>query len=263
MTITKSALYSGWVRHRRFAPKEHEFVYKVFMLYLDLAELDEVFKLSPFWSRKRFAIAKFERSDFHGSVDVPLPDAVRQTIKAQTGLDHTGPIRMLANLRYFGFNINPLCTYYCFDPGDNHVQFIVAEVTNTPWGERQAYVLCCSNNERSHHAQFAKRLHVSPFNPLTMQYHWTSTTPSKKLLLHIENCQGGQKITDATLHLQRQPVSAKRLNAVLIRFPFMTVKIAVSIYWQALRLWLKKVPVFDHPTSTHNKIVSAQDKGKL
>lgn len=263
MTVKKSALYSGWVRHRRYAPKEHKFVYKVFMLYLDLAELDEVFSLSPFWSHQNFAIAKFERRDFHGNADVPLPDAVRQTIKAQTGLEHTGPIRMLANLRYFGFNINPLCTYYCFDPTDTHLQFMVAEVTNTPWGERQAYVLHCQRDQTRHRTQFAKRLHVSPFNPLEMQYQWTSTTPSKNLLLHIENWQQGEKITDATLQLQRESISAQRLNVVLIRFPFMTVKIAVSIYWQALRLWLKKVPIFDHPKSIHNKSVSAQDKGTL
>lgn len=242
-----SAFYTGWVRHRRFAPASHSFRYKVFMAYLDLDELDEVLSLTPLWSARRFAPARFKRSDFHGDPKVPLKEAVQRTIAQQTGVLHDGPIRMLVNLRYFGYNMNPLCTYYCFDRDEQQLKFIVAEVNNTPWGEKHAYVLQCEIGTKKQAFDFEKLFHVSPFNPLAMQYRWLSSTPENNLLIHLENWQEGKKITDATLRLQRQPLNASIMNRMLIRYPLMTVKVVASIYYQAIRLWLKKVPYFAHP----------------
>lgn len=262
MNDLSSALYIGWVRHRRFSPKRHSFRYRVFMMYLDLDELDKVFCLSPFWSTRKFAPARFCRSDFHGSPNLPLKEALRQTIEQQTGRKHSGPVRMLANLRYFGYNMNPLCTYYCFDPSDTYLEFIIAEVNNTPWGEKHAYVLQCERNETKHEFQFAKEFHVSPFNPLAMEYRWLSNSPANKLLVHLENWQAEAKIADATLHLQRQPIESRSLNRALIRYPFMTVKVVGAIYWQAMRLWLKKVPYFSHPgNKPKDQPIYARTKG--
>lgn len=262
MNNLSSSLYTGWVRHRRFSPKRHSFRYQVFMMYLDLDELDDVFRLSPFWSTSKLAPAQFRRSDFHGSSDLPLKQALQKTIEKRTGRKHSGPIRMLANLRYFGYNMNPLCTYYCFDPSDAYLEFIVAEVNNTPWGEKHAYVLPCERNAIKHDFAFPKEFHVSPFNPLGMEYHWLSNSPSKKLMIHLENWQAGEKIADATLHLQQQPIESSSLNRILIRYPFMTVKVIGAIYWQAVRLWLKKVPYFSHPGNTpRDRPIYARTKG--
>jgi uncharacterized protein len=252
MTELNSALYSGWVRHRRMSPKSHSFRYQVFMVYLDLDELELVFELSPFWSAHRWAPARFKRNDFHGNPKLSLRQAIVETIKLNTGRTHRGPIRVLANLRYFGFIMNPLTTYYCFDPSGSYLEFIVAEVNNTPWGEKHAYVLSCSPEQQKHEFDFAKTFHVSPFNPLTMEYRWLSTTPDKKLLIHLENWQANVKVSDATLHLQRQSINARSMNLALIRYPFMTVKVIASIYWQALRLWFKGVPYFAHPKNVPN-----------
>ncbi len=250
----KSAIYSGVVSHRRFSPQKHGFQYRVFMVYLNLGEIDEFLSLSRWWSRSRWGIARFRREDFHGDPDIDLDESVRRTIEERVGERPLGDICMLANFRYFGFNMNPIVTYYCFDKTGDSLQYIVAEVNNTPWNEKHAYVIPCGSHVESNgegncdgnnvrqDAVFDKAFTVSPFNHLDMTYRWASTTPGDRLALHIDSLQGNEKITDATLRLHREEATNASLSRILVRFPFMTVKVMSAIYWQALRLALKGVP---------------------
>ena len=241
-----SAIYKGLLRHRRFRPVEHKFFYQVFMLYLDLDEIDQVLSMSRLWSRKSWRPARFERSDFLGDPQISLRTAVSERILQETGKPQTGPIRMLANFRYFGFNINPITSYYCFDEQEN-LKTIVAEVTNTPWKERISYVLTCDPKKRIQRIRFQKSLHVSPFNPMDMTYHWTSNSPAKMLSLNLETTQAGDAHMDATLVLKRYAIQSHSLRNTLIEYPWTTVKVLASIYWQAFRLGVKKSPFYTHP----------------
>lgn len=238
-----SAIYEGYVRHRRIWPKTHEFTYQVFMMYLDLAELERVFALSPFWSGSKPAPARFRRSDFLGPPDQPLDQAVRDYVMQETGEHVKGPVRLLTNLRYFGFLINPISCYYCFDESEQ-LRYIVAEVTNTPWGERVHYVIPCESTHQSH--RFAKRMHVSPFMPMEMTYQWRSRTPKKSLSIHLQNFHNGEEAFNATIALRRVEITYFSLRRSLLRYPFMTMKVAGAIYWQAFKLFLKRVPLFKH-----------------
>lgn len=243
----KSRLYEGVLRHRRVSPRSHEFQYRVFMPYLCLDELPELFDDKPFWSASGRALAEFRRSDFLGDPDLPLEDEVRRRIREETGKEHTGPIYLLANLRYFGHVMNPIACYYCFSDDESRLEHVVAEVNNTPWDERHSYVLPGPTAGNWLKTQFDKAFHVSPFNPMAMRYHWRSNTPDRRLILHMENTSKGDKVFDATLSLSARPLTATSLNRNLLRYPFMTVKVGLAIYWQAVRLYLKGVPVYTHP----------------
>ncbi|EAQ97441.2 DUF1365 domain-containing protein [Congregibacter litoralis] len=243
----KSRLYIGSLRHRRHTPREHAFKYRVFMPYLRLDEVDAVLGLSRLWSRSRFAPASFCRDDFLGDPAKPLDAEVRRRITEETGATPAGPIYVLANLRYFGMGMNPIICYYCFSEDESRLEYLVAEVTNTPWDERHSYVLSAEPGQRVLRQDFPKTFHVSPFNPMDMEYSWRSNVPGERLAIHLENHRDGERVFDATLALEAEPITAASLRGILWRFPLMTAKVAGAIYWQALKLFIKRIPYHPHP----------------
>ena len=245
-----SCIYVGQVRHRRFAPRSHAFRYRLFQLYIDLDELDSIFHGRWFWSTRGPNLAWFRRNDHFGSPEKSLSDSIRDLVGQETGKRPQGPIRLLTHLRYFGYVMNPVSFYFCFDQAGKEVESIVAEVNNTPWGERHCYVLDQSRNtgnRRTLRFDLEKVIHVSPFMDLDMRYRWCLTSPDDRLVVHIENHQRGEKLFDASLVLARREIKAASLAAMLIRFPFITLKVTLAIYFEALRLSLKKIPFVQHP----------------
>jgi uncharacterized protein len=247
-----SALYTGWIRHRRFGRKANAFRYRIFMSYIDLAEIPRLFERRWFWSVRRPALAWFRRADFLGPARVPLDTAVRDLVLERTGTRPRGPIRLLTHLRFFGYSFNPVSFYYVFDAADTRVETIVAEITNTPWKERHAYVLpvaaAISSGARAFRFSFAKQFHVSPFMPMDMRYEWSFGAPGDGLHVHMENWRGAQAQFDATLNLRRQEMTAGSLARTLIQFPLITVQVVTLIHWQALKLLWKRVPFHTHPS---------------
>jgi len=248
-----SALYTGRLRHRRFAPRGHHFSYRLFMVYVDLAELDRIFRGRWLWSVRRPALAWLRRADYLGDPAKPLDAAVRDRVAQHTGGRPAGPIRMLAHLRYFGVGFNPVTFYYCFDAADTRVEAIVAEITNTPWNQRHAYVLTnptADSRPRTLRYRFAKEFHVSPFMPMEMDYDWRFDVPGQRLHVNMQNFQQGERVFDATLNLERREISAGALARALVAFPCMTATVLAGIYVQALRLWFKRIPFHANPSRT-------------
>ena len=246
-----SAVYEGGVRHRRHAPQPHAVRYRMAQLYLDLDEVDRVFDASRLWSADRRNLGEFRRSDYLGDPAVPLAEAVRERAAAALGRRPEGPIRLLTHPRYFGYVFNPVSFYYCHAADGETLDCIVAEITNTPWKERHAYVLPAEAAERHGRAlgwSFAKRFHVSPFLPMARDYAWRFTVPGDDLHVHMDVLHDGEREFDATLHLQRRALDAASLRRLLWRHPLMTAQVIGAIHWQALRLWFKRTPVHDHPT---------------
>lgn len=242
-----SCLYKGQISHRRHAPASNAFTYDVHMLYVDLDELDTVFERRWLWSTKRFALAWLRRADHLGEGNVPLRAAV-DGLLAEHGLSASGRVCMLTHPRYFGYVSNPVTFYYCFDAEGQDVEHMIAEVTNTPWGERHYYVM--TEGRRSPAGttfEFDKAFHVSPFMTMDMQYTWRFSEPGAHLRVHNNSYRGGSRIFDATLNLEQVPISGRALAGALLRQPFMTFKVTTLIYFQAARLFAKRVPFIPHP----------------
>lgn len=248
-----SAVYEGSVRHRRHAPRHHAFTYRMAQLYLDLDEIDEVFRNRWLWSAERSNLAEFRRSDYLGPSELSLADAVRARVKQVCGEVVDGPIRLLAHLRYGGHVFNPVSFYYCHAADGKTLTHVVAEITNTPWKERHAYVLPVGDAQqrgRALHWDFAKGFHVSPFMAMQREYHWAFTPPDEDLRVHMQVLEAGRLEFDATLQLRRRSLDGAALARVLARYPMMSMQVVGAIHWQALKLWLKRVPVHDHPRHT-------------
>jgi len=246
----QSAIYRGWVEHHRREPIDHRFRFRMFMLYLDLAELDRVFAGTKLWAAERPALASFRSADHYGEQGKDLDSSVRDLVARTIGRRPTGPIRLLTHLRYFGYVFNPVSFYYCYDANGEELDAIVAEVANTPWNERHMYVLNAANpaaTDRTRHFTFLKAFHVSPFMPMKQWYDWTFSVPEDCLDVRMMNWQDGRSIFHARMRLERREISPAVLRMQLIAHPFMTMRVVAAIYWNALRLKMKGVPVHTHP----------------
>jgi uncharacterized protein len=227
----------------------HLFRYRLFLVYVDLAELEYGFGQPGVWSTRRLAAARFCRGDHLGDPRRPLDECVRELVETEIGWRPTGPIRLLTHFRYFGFQMNPVSLYYCFDSSGREVQAVVAEVNNTPWQEQHCYVLDMRGQSASRRltARHAKTFHVSPFLNMTLDYHWQMTVPGEQLFVHIDAQEGEAALLDASLVLRRRPLNRWHKTRMLLRYPWMTLRVYLGIHWQALRLWLKGVAVVPHP----------------
>lgn len=248
--MSASALYFGQVVHRRHHPHPHAFRYPIAQLLLDLDELDQVFAGRWLWSVGRRNVAEFRRSDYLGDPKKSLADAVRDHAATVLGWRPDGPVRLLAHLRFGGHVFNPVSFYYCYRADGSTLDCIVADITNTPWKERHAYVLPVESAQPQGRAlrwQFDKAFHVSPFMPMDCRYDWRFTPPGDDLRVHMQVWREGVRQFDATQAMQRRPLDGRGLARVLAFHPLMTVQVVAAIHWQALRLWLKRNPVHDHP----------------
>jgi DUF1365 family protein len=257
-----SALYTGRVDHCRLEPRRHEFSYASSMLWLDLAELDEVFAGRWLWSTRRANLACYRRADYLGDPARPLDAAVRECVASAVGARPAGPIRLLTVLRLYGMSFNPVSFYYCYDAHDRHVEAVVAEITNTPWRERHRYVVTAApaapgaqsgaQPQGRLRGKFDKCFHVSPFMPMDMGYEWSFSEPGEGLHVAMLNRRAGRAVFSATLQLERVPITGPRLAALLVNVPASGVGVLARIYWQALRLWWRRTPYFEHPAAAEH-----------
>jgi hypothetical protein len=240
-----SALYEGHLAHARQGPRPHRFAYRLHMLYLDLDETGEVLRRSMLLREGRFGLLSFFRGDYLGDPSRPLKQAVLDLVETRLGVRPAGPVRLLTLVRCLGYVFNPVSFYYCFDADGTTLEAVVAEITNTPWKERHAYVLPAGDG--TVRAVFDKAFHVSPFFDMAQRYRWLVPTPGDTLSVTMVNEQEGKDVFSATMALERHALTPSRLLSVVVRQPLMAWLVHLGIYVQAFRLWRKRTPYFAHP----------------
>ena len=246
--MTASAIYEGWVTHRRLGPSPHAFRYRLFMPLFDLDELPELLDPIPLWSARRPAPARFHREDYLGGDSPRLAESARDLAATRVGGRPAGPVRLLANPRYLGVGFNPVSLFFIYGEGGSSVEAVIAEVTNTPWGERTAYVLDgTSAGNGPMVGSFRKDMHVSPFEPMDQRYEISVTPPGAQLAVRITSFEAGVPVFSAQLALRRREITRRAMAGLLLRYPPMTAATLARIYAQALRLWMKGTPRFRHP----------------
>jgi uncharacterized protein len=251
--MSASAIYEGWVSHRRRGPVPHSFRYRTFLPLFDLAELPELLDPIPLWSARRPAPARFACDDHLGTGPRPLSERARDLAFERTGHRPAGPVRVLANPRYFGVGFNPVSFLFLYGAGGSRVENVIVEVTNTPWGERVAYVLDGRGRRRSDtmHAQFEKAMHVSPFQSMQQRYEVEVGEPGDALRVVIRNFEADSEVFTATMALRRHQVTRAGMVAILARYPPATVATLTRIYINAARLWLRGARLHSHPLTAN------------
>ncbi len=252
--LTNSALCEGHVTHHRHQPTAHSLRRNLSMVLLDLAEIDQLNQLYG-WSTSKPALMRFKRSDYLDPHINCLTDAVHQRLNA-AGItpDTQGSIKLLSQLRSWGFSFNPVSFYFCFNDS-NALYAIIAEITNTPWQQRHAYVLAI-DSETTHHSHqftFEKRFHVSPFMPMGLDYDWKFSFDSHAIHINMKLKQESRVIFNANLSLTQQPLTQRAAFKAWAKYPAQSATTLFSIYWNALRLWLKGTPTYTHPDTIPGK----------
>ncbi|MEO6859071.1 MAG: DUF1365 domain-containing protein [Solirubrobacteraceae bacterium] len=242
--MSVSCLYEGTIGHRRREPAT-EFTHRLVLAYIDLDELPGL--LNGRLVRRGPGLLRFRRADYLGPEALPLDVAVRDRVAGLGAPRPTGPIRLLTQLRSWGLCFNPVSFYYCMDPSGQRVQSVLAEVTNTPWGERHAYLLSHEATTPELRARFDKALHVSPFMGMDHVYEARASQPGRTLSVNINSERGGQTVFEAALALERHELSRASAARLSARYPVSSARVLALIYGHAVGLKLAGARVHPHP----------------
>ncbi len=256
--MLKQGFFVGSIRHRRYRPKRHEFTYDMYWSLLDLDKLPETFSKSRLWSYEKWNLISFRSKDFHQNFNLGQSNnssvlnkySIVETIRERTGKAFKGQVFLLSHLRYLGFNFNSVCFYFCVE--NSELKYILSEITNTPWGERHTYLHQCNEGKQGDNLykfEFDKAFHISPFLTMDMHYQWLFKIEDDELRIHmvVNQKNTDHKFFDATFTADFIPLTQSSMRTLVLKRPFQPLKMMVGIYWQAFKLWLKKIPFVPHP----------------
>lgn len=244
-----SALYRGGVTHRRLRPRDHRLNYRVFWLLLDLAEIDGLDRRLRLFSRNRFNLLSFHDRDHGDGSGAALRPQVEAWLERAGVALEGGPIRLLTMPRVLGYVFNPISLYYCHR-ADGRLAAVVYEVTST-FGVRHAYVIPVPVEDQAAgliRQGAAKALYVSPFMGMEMDYEFRGHVPGERLDLTIDGVDSGGVLITAAMSGERHDLTDADLLSAAFALPFLTLKVVAAIHWEALKLWLKRVPLTRQPS---------------
>lgn len=239
LILYKNSLAIGKVWHKRYFPKTHEFSYKLNMWLIDLDNTKNVNKnLNLFY--------KFRDRDYLDNLpDLKLKNRVlAKFYECGINLDKDTKIFLLGQVSNFGTYFSPLNLFLIYN-SDNYLIYILAEVSNTPWNERHYYILNQDDKIITHEKQF----HVSPFFSMNQSYTWDFTILANNIYFKIDIIEQNQKVFTASFNSSLITLENAAQGRVFFKTPFNGLKIIIGIYFEALRLVVKKLKFYKHPVS--------------
>ncbi|HMA99161.1 MAG TPA: DUF1365 domain-containing protein, partial [Wenzhouxiangella sp.] len=235
-----NAIATGRVWHRRLSPRAHRFDYRLYFSLFDVEQIGTLCAASRWWSCERLNLVTVRRSDFIGPPDRSIAEAVRDRVEAEQGLRPQGRVFVLTHLRQWGVCFNPVSFYLCVND-EGGLEFIVAEIHNTPWGERHAYVLDARDQAGpDYRFGFSKAFHVSPFLPMELEYDWRFRLEDGGWIVHMVVMDGDSECFAAGMSLNLSPLNSAAMVRMPVAYPLLTLRVLGAIYWQALKLWWRK-----------------------
>lgn len=256
-----AGIYRGRVEHRRRAP-QHRFGYSHLLVGVELDRVEEQFRGRWLWSAERANLASFRRRDHFGDPQRGLADCARELATQRCGEPVDGPVLLLTQLRHFGYVFNPVSFFLCFDR-ERRLRAVLAEIHNTPWRERHVYALPQSEARATAAGgwrfSFEKQFHISPFFPMQLAYAWSFDPTPDGLTITMHNLEQGRSVFVSHLRLCFEPFSSSSAALALATHPWMSFKTIAAIYFQALRLRLKRAKFHAHPRHSNTTHLSALD----
>jgi DUF1365 family protein len=246
----RSALYLGDITHRRLRTRQHRLRYRLCYLLIDLDELPTLARRWLF-GVNRAALLAWRDAD-HGAGDGrPFRDWLQEQLVAHGLTARAWRFEVLCLPRVLGYVFNPITVVYCHD-GDDLVA-MVYEVNNT-FGDRIHYLMPTTRSARrvTRH-DCAKAMFVSPFFDVQGRYQFDLTPAGETLGLSIRYLDDDGLRLHAAFHGCRLAWSAAALRGMLASFPLATFKVMAGIHWEALRLWLKRIPLHTRPKAPESR----------
>jgi len=255
MQMSSLAVADAMIRHRRYLPKSHHFETQLNYLWFDPEQIETITQQSYLWSSKRWNILTLDPDDFLIMEQGSIREKVAKILDKQANfiLPFDAEIRVLALPRTCGFRFNSVVFYFIFDIHDQPL-FILSEITNTPWNERHVYAHDCRHESvpqahpKNYVFEFKKSFHVSPFMPMQMDYRWHFNLSAQRTIIHMQLWQQEILQFDATMRFSLSSITfPSQQHRYAISSVFEPFKMMAGIYWNATRLWIKKVPFYRHP----------------
>lgn len=236
---------SGQVVHHRFSPKEHRFTNRMYWHLVNTHDLDAWSQQSVFRSHNGLNLYGFKDQDYVSKEKQSIQSKIVAFINQQSDEEFNGEILLMSHPRYLNVGFNSVNFYFCYRHQQLH--YIVSEINNTPWGEKQLYFHDCRqqslNESGQHDFNFDKSFHISPFVSMNIKYQWRFKVYAEGVDVHMKLLKDDSAIMYVGMQTQWQPVNC----GITVKRPAQAWKMWLNIYYQAARLWLKKVPFHNHP----------------
>jgi len=239
----------GYVIHNRRQPQRHRFKYNMCWCLFDVDDIDHWMGQSKLWKYNAWSLFCLRDRDYIKPGNQPINLKIKDYLSEETGARFSGNVFLFTHPRFMGQGFNSVNFYFCYQA--QKLAYIVSEITNTPWGEKHLYLHDCDGAKKKPNGtlvfDFKKQFHVSPFITMDIDYCWEFLINQQQLTVKMQLYRQNVNEMNVILDTKITPLMENNINRMSLKRPFQPMKMLLGIYWQAFKLWLKKIPFYSHP----------------